>query len=137
MDHMQCPQTPVLPCMLIVPNGGMSTLHVVQRCPCISSRQNSLGAVGLGSDKRVTSLPTSLFPFEPVWGSWSDQNMTAPKWLCFQVADALASSHFFHHSYCPINNCGSKPDQDLLRIGCGQYKQQQDIFILTLYTWDL
>ena len=33
-----------------------------------------------------------FLPFESVWGNWSDPDITAPKWACFQVAVALTSS---------------------------------------------
>ena len=92
--HMQCPKMPVLPCMLMVPNRGMVTLQVVQTGPWTSSRQNSLDAVGSEPREGVIPFPASLFPFESVQGSWSNPDITAPKWACFQVAVTLMSSPF-------------------------------------------
>ena len=92
--HMQCPQMPVLPSMLMVPNRGMVTLHVVQTGPQTSSRQNSLDAVGSEPGEGMTPFPTFLFPLESVQGSWSNPDITTPKLVYFQVAVTLVSSPF-------------------------------------------
>ena len=86
--HIQCPWMPVLPCMLMVPNGEIVTLHVVWRCPRTSSMQNSLCAVWSELGEGMTSFPTFQFPLKSVQGSWSDLDMTALKWACFQVTVA-------------------------------------------------
>ena len=68
--HMQCPQTPVLSCMPMVPNGGMVTLLVVWPCPLTSSRQNSLDAVGSEAGEIVTPFPLSLCRVAGVTQTW-------------------------------------------------------------------
>ena len=49
--HVHCPKMSVLPWMLMVLNGGMVTFCVIWKCPWMSSRQNSLGAGGLGPQR--------------------------------------------------------------------------------------
>ena len=133
---MQCPQTPVLPCILMTPNGGMVTFWVVWTGPQ-TSRQNPLDAVWSQHGEGVTSFSAFLSPFESVQGNWSDPDITTLKWACFQVAVALISSPLGHRSHCPVYDFRSDHDWDLLGVGCGQYDKKHDIFIITFYTWDL
>ena len=69
------------------------------------------------------SDPLPPFPFESMWGSGSNLDITALKWACFQVTVTLVSSpcHYSHH---PVYDFGPNQNQDLVRIGCGQYDQQ-------------
>ena len=76
------------------PKWGMETLCVVQKCPWMSSRQNSLGAVGSGAAEGVIPLSAHPSPLVSLQGNWSDQDITAPKWVCFQVKVALTSFPF-------------------------------------------
>ena len=135
--HIQCPWISVSLFILMVPNGGMVILHVVWTCPWTSSRQNSLDTVGSGAEEELTPFAASPSPLVPLWGSWSDPDITAPKWAFFQVVVALACSLFCDHSHHPINNPGPHHNWYLLRIGHSQYDQQQVILIVTPYTWDL
>ena len=45
----------------------------------MSSRQNLLGAAEMEIGEGGTSFPTSLSPFEVVWGNRSDPDITTPK----------------------------------------------------------
>ena len=46
------------------------------------------GKVGDRGSGPLCSIPV---PLVPLWGSWSDLEITALKWACFQVVDALTN----------------------------------------------
>ena len=71
----------------------MVTLYMVQTCPWMLSRQNSFGAVGTGAVEGVDPFAVPQTPML-LQGTWSDPDITALKWACFQDMAALTSSPF-------------------------------------------
>ena len=58
--HMEYPWTSVLPLMFIVPNRGMATIPMVQKCPWMTCRWNPSDIVVSGAAEG--SLPTGPLP---------------------------------------------------------------------------
>ena len=89
---IQCPQITMLPCILMVPNRGMVTLHVVWNGHALDIIQREF--LGCSRVRGCRGLPpfAALLPLAPSWGSWSNQDIAAVKWACFQVVVALTSS---------------------------------------------